>query len=298
MSRRTAWSKSSLPSDRIKPQTRPPNTPKRKAKAGTPPPQAPKSAAVRALEETIASLQNTSSGERDTQGGCFCQGHTTSPRTSPLCAHCGLIMCALNPPHLACPHCSAPLASPPAREALLSRLQQNLVEVQSKEEEDAARAREEARRAEGAFPLLGVGVNSGTSSPQPQQTHKVLSLNAKTKRVTLASYSPPLPPLLSLRNQPLQISSPEQRVHRESPPPPHEIAYARGPSDPARSWLDMRGDGFVRTLTYVRDPDVVREEARVKRKAERKALKALKALEDKKVDANNPGPAEDSASHS
>ncbi|KAI5114745.1 hypothetical protein M0805_008656, partial [Coniferiporia weirii] len=169
------------------------------------------------------------------------------------------------------PHCTTPLLSVTAREALLDRLRGELETTKAQEEEDAARAREEARVAAGAFPQLGGAAGAGGESRTPPQTHKVLSLNAKTKRVTVASYSPaPSPaPSRPQESEGPRAETPPTRI----PPPPREIVHASRRPDPARPWADVRSDGFTRTLTYVRDPQIEREEARENRKA-RKAMKA------------------------
>ncbi|KAH8107380.1 hypothetical protein DFH11DRAFT_1517664, partial [Phellopilus nigrolimitatus] len=239
----------------------------------------------RALEGTIADLASSSGRERDAQGGCFCQARAHGlARHAPLCAHCGFVLCALNPPHLACPHCSAPLLSPPAHAALLESLGSELAAVLAREEAVAQREREEAREAAGAFPQLlpGDSRGGGPSVPSPaavkaNQAHKVLSLSAKTKRVTVASYTPPRPPAPATfsnsgaggEDSATVDNPPPVRV----PPPGRAVPHARGRPDGTRPLADVRGDGFVRTLTYVREPRIDREELKEGLKA-RKAKKA------------------------
>ncbi|KAI9511067.1 hypothetical protein F5148DRAFT_953238, partial [Russula earlei] len=58
----------------------------------------------------------------------------------PLCTGCGLIVCALHPPHRVCPHCAAPLLTPPERAALIAQLEE--LRDQTLAEEAAARERE------------------------------------------------------------------------------------------------------------------------------------------------------------
>ncbi|GJE90406.1 zf-C2HC5 domain-containing protein [Phanerochaete sordida] len=210
MSYKTAWSKGggSMPSDRIPSRT---TTPKpkpakgnRSAGTSTPgTPSAPKSKEVLRLETLRDGMQAlVSSGgvpQKDPRGGCFCQArsHVISPY-NPACMQCGLPLCQLNLPHYACPSCNAPLHIPSAQHALLARI---LDELDSTlEREDAARRRveDERKRVEGSFPMLA-GAGPAPSvlllpqhQPQQQQqpqAHKVLSLNAKTKRVTVASYT-------------------------------------------------------------------------------------------------------------
>ncbi|KAH8107382.1 hypothetical protein DFH11DRAFT_1748167 [Phellopilus nigrolimitatus] len=193
---RTPWAHSSVPSDRIKPHSRPSTPAKNKGKAkdtSAPVQHAPKSAAVRALEATIADLTSSSGRERDAQGGCFCQARTHALAShTPLCAHCGLVLCALNPPHLAFPHCSAPLLSSSAHAAPLESLASELAAVLAREEADAQREREEARETAGAFPQHLPGEARAACSAwrvrrcRMRMAHKVLSLNAKMKHVTVA----------------------------------------------------------------------------------------------------------------
>lgn len=71
--RKTAWSKSSVPSDRIPPlrstNTPPPNRSKGKAKESGP----PKSKDVLKLETLLEGLR-AGVGSKDPSGVCFCQG--------------------------------------------------------------------------------------------------------------------------------------------------------------------------------------------------------------------------------
>ncbi|KAH8107386.1 hypothetical protein DFH11DRAFT_1192993 [Phellopilus nigrolimitatus] len=288
MVHRTPWAHSSVPSDRIKPHSRPSTPAKNKGKANdtsAPVQHAPKSAAVRALESTIADLTSSSGRERDAQGGCFCQARTHElARHTPLCAHCGLVLCALNPPHLACPHCATPLLSPSAHTALLESLGSELAAVLAREETDAQRKGEEAREAAGAFPQLLPGDARGggpklasPTAPKANQAHRVLSLNAKTKRVTVASYTPPRPPAPTTSSN--SGAGGEDSMTADDPPPVRvpppacAVLHARDRPNATRPWADVRGDGFVRTLTYVREPRIDREEVKEGRKT-RKAKKA------------------------
>lgn len=76
MSRNTAWSHSSLSSDRIKPKGAP-NVAKPKGKGkqqAQQPPDPPKSKDVRRIETLLQSAKNSTGRERDPKGGCFCLG--------------------------------------------------------------------------------------------------------------------------------------------------------------------------------------------------------------------------------
>ncbi|KZT21133.1 hypothetical protein NEOLEDRAFT_1038013, partial [Neolentinus lepideus HHB14362 ss-1] len=92
---------------------------------------------------------------KDPKGGCFCRARVHDLSSyAPICKSCGLVLCSVNLPHFACPHCTAPLLSAPAREALILRLQDQIGAARAREEADRLHAKEEARRAAGAFPPL------------------------------------------------------------------------------------------------------------------------------------------------
>ncbi|PBK91858.1 hypothetical protein ARMGADRAFT_1166053 [Armillaria gallica] len=224
----TPWSSSgSLSSDRIKPRhTTQPQ--KQKQKQKPPQPQAqrgPKSKQLISLE----SLQTSATPVPDPKGGCFCQAkeHSLSPYTS-ACLTCGLVLCSLNLPQHACPHCHQP---PPNREALIVRLQGEIDELARKEEEE----RERARKALGAFPALGGGgARGGRATPPPPSQHKVLSVNSKTKKVTVSSYT----------STPVH-SRPETPAEEEPvrvPPPPSEVVHAKRKVDPSRPFANYVGE--------------------------------------------------------
>lgn len=195
---------------------------------------------------------------------------------SPICTRCGLVLCVLNQPYLACPHCQSALLSDTAKNALIEKLQVELTETIIREEEDAERARNEAKRAEGAFPLLGMNAQTGpvpSATPAPaqkqpqrqpqQQTHKVLSLNSKTKKVTVASYVPLPVPLQSSNSG----RSDDGRVDEPKPvrvPPPLLTNVELGP---ARTWAELRG----RRLTYQPDPAVEAARKKALRKEKKRA---------------------------
>ncbi|KAI0666840.1 hypothetical protein C8Q78DRAFT_1072192 [Trametes maxima] len=254
----TAWTKkgSSLPSDRIPPkaQARTQAVPAKAKGKRKDEPAPPKSKDVRRLEKLRDDLRKASGHDKDPKGGCFCQArmHSLSAYT-PVCRACGLILCELNLPHYACPHCAGPLLNPAARETLLDALESKVTETLAKEEEDRQRALQEAQNAEGAFPTLSAaGSRSGTPGPGPgvdahpvNQTHKVLSLDSKTRRVKVASYTPPS----------LSRAASSDKVNKEPPPepehkrvlaPPKEVVCAAAPSI-QRPWANMRG----LAVTYV-----------------------------------------------
>ena len=141
-----------------------------------------------------------------------------------------------------------------------------------KEEEDAERAREDARRAEGAFPMLGANAQPGpipssvSAQKQPQrqpqpQSRKVLSLNSKTKKVMMASYtSAPAPQ--SYSGQAENTRDNEPKPVRVPPPPPRDVG-----SEPVRPWTELKG----RRLIYQPDPVVEAERRKALRKEKKRA---------------------------
>ncbi|KAL5494561.1 hypothetical protein ACEPAI_22 [Sanghuangporus weigelae] len=285
MSHKTPWSHASLLSDRVKPRNHATNSPKLKGKGKELLTQeAPKSLTVLALETSINQLQSETGNRRDPKDGCFCLARTHDLSAyCPICTHCGLILCSLNAPCYACPHCSSPLLSSAGRVFLLERLRNDLAEVIAKEEEEADRAREEARQAAGAFPSLNGNNTSQSQQAQQTQTHKVLSLNSKTKRVTVASYTPaPMPAKTSTRSETKERDPSPECV----PPPPHERMLAQQPPAAGRPWQDVRGDGFIRPLTYMCNPRSDREHLR----EERRARKKNKRIPEAEIGGNNEGP--------
>jgi len=249
--RQTAWTnKSSVPSDRI-PPSRPASGQGKKAAKGKQQEQ-PKSEEVRRLERLRDALRDASSKDRDPKGGCFCQArvHRLSPHT-PICYGCGLVLCDVNLPQFACPHCKSPLLTPSARDSLVATLDSQIAETLAREEESRERALQQAREAAGAFPTL-----SGASGPQQpdmlsshpmNQTHKILSLNSKTKKVTISSYTPPA---MSRSSSKEKVKEKQEEEQTRVPAPPPEVFYAKAGSDPLRPWANLRGP----TVTYVPPP--------------------------------------------
>lgn len=153
-----------------------------------------------------------------------------------MCRQCGLILCMLNPPYYACPHCASALSDEREREALVGRLERELAEQQAREETARQRAIEEARAAEGAFPMLpGSQAQIQTSrTPPPTTTRTVLSLNSGTKRVTVSSYSTPTP------SRPASRGEDREEEEGRVPGPPGEVSYVKEPLDPSRPWRNVR----------------------------------------------------------
>ncbi|KAK0497542.1 hypothetical protein EDD18DRAFT_1462310 [Armillaria luteobubalina] len=234
MSTPTPWS--SLPSDRIKPQSQSQKTPKQKQKqkqkqqGGAQP--NPKSRQLLALENLLHAVQSTGANANavpDPKGGS---------RTPPFPLHPRLPHLRAPPLHAQPPAPRLPALPPPPAprltESAIVKLQGEIGELERREEE----ARERERREVGAFPALGGGGGSGRATPTmvmppaPSQ-HKVLSVNSKTKKVTVSSYSnTPVP------SRPQTPQTPEPlRV----PPPPAEVVYAKRKVDPGRPYANFGG---------------------------------------------------------
>ncbi|KII87036.1 hypothetical protein PLICRDRAFT_176843 [Plicaturopsis crispa FD-325 SS-3] len=283
----TPWTKkaSSLPSDRIQPRmSRPPTTPSSSKGKGKPK-EPPKSKEVRRLEALLDGLRGSTGKDKDPSGGCFCQarGHDLST-FNPICRDCGLILCALNLPQYACPHCRAALLTPAARDSLIVRVEEQIADTLSREEDARERAAEEARRAVGAFPTLAGGAPTPAGAPAPNQTHKVLSLNSKTKKVTVSSFTKP---------PPRPVSRAEEEIEDEPdrlPPPPSEVLYATRKPDPARPWLRLRDEN----VRYVPPPVVAAQEQKGTNKRRRQTRGGDKSAG---VEGGSRGPDASTSSH-
>ncbi|KIK95284.1 hypothetical protein PAXRUDRAFT_393342 [Paxillus rubicundulus Ve08.2h10] len=244
---RKGWSKlGSLPSDHIRLQ-HPPAVPKQQSKgkgrAGSTDP--PKSSAVRTLEAFVDSVRKSSGSEKDPKGGCFCQArqHDLS-KYVPLCRQCGLVLCTLNLPYHACPHCGGVLLDAFHHSALIVTLDEDLAKQIAQEGRARQRAIEEARIAAGAFPMLpgSLPPKSSRTPPPPPHSYKVLSLDSKTKRATVTSYTnTPAPSRPASRAE--DVKEEEQRVPAPSP----GISYVKEPPDPSRPWRNVRAG----ELSYV-----------------------------------------------
>ncbi|KZS96778.1 hypothetical protein SISNIDRAFT_482572 [Sistotremastrum niveocremeum HHB9708] len=241
----TAWVKSGLPSDRIRPgpsRTTPSPRPQdnsRSKSGGKAKDATPKSFEVRRLERLADVFAKISYTFR---------------------AHAKLSL----------------MRTIVATEELLSLLDLRIAETIAKEIEAREREIEEQRKAIGAFPTLGASV-SGSSTPvgmrssspalppppsAPPQTRKVLSLNPNTKKVTISSFqpAPPKPATPTMTDDEKE----EAGVVRIGPPPKRE------PPGPVKSWRDHAGGRML----YVRPPpppkDVQNPDQKGKQKSRRK----------------------------
>ncbi|KAF9465514.1 hypothetical protein BDZ94DRAFT_1189355 [Collybia nuda] len=244
---KTAWSKtgSSVPSDRILPiHKQAPTNSKGKGKQLLLEP--PKSKETRRLETLLRALRDSRGSDRDQKGGCFCQAreHALSP-CSPLCNSCGLILCSVNLPQYACPHCASPVVTVTVRNSIVIRLESQISETIAQEKRDREKKLEEARQAAGAFPTLtgqterSSGISPSLNSNQP---HKVLSLNSATKKVTLSSYNTTL-----ISSRPSSRAESEEEEPIRVPPPPTEVVHSKRHVDRSRPWENLTNSriGYV-----------------------------------------------------
>ncbi|KAG1876731.1 hypothetical protein C8R48DRAFT_745328 [Suillus tomentosus] len=241
----TPWSKAagSLPSDRLpRPAQRPQHVSQKQSKGKGKNQEPSKSKAIRKLESLAEGVRKSSGREKDPKGGCFCQAreHDLSPYTA-ICRGCGLILCAINLPYYACPHCSAVLLSDIVRSSLSARFDEEISKQVAKEEEGRLRVVQQARDAEGAFPVLPGSaaatppILSSTPSRPTAQTHKVLSLNSKTKKYTVSSYTN-----TPVSSRPASRAESEvEEVHRVGAPPP-EVDFVKRTPDRNHPWSNMR----------------------------------------------------------
>lgn len=126
----------------------------------------------------------------------------------------------------------------------MGRLEGELAEQKAKEEAERQKVIEEARTAQGAFPILlgsqahtQMARTSRTPPPLPT-TRTVLSLNSETKKVTVSSYSTPMvtPSRPVSRGQDMEEEEEEGRVLG----PLGEVRYVKEPPDPGRPWKNMQ----------------------------------------------------------
>lgn len=283
----TAWSKpkpaQSLTSDLLGSRSRPTSAQnKTRSKDNSPTPPPSKSKAVRRLERLINSLESGVPPSNAGREGCFCNGectgfcclhiiefqllitwsiarqHDLSPYT-PLCPHCGLVLCVLQAPSLPCPSCHSPILSPAARSALLSRLSAELQNILMKEEalREAARIEQEQREIEarggGAFPSLGPSQGSGAGrnihappvQQPPEAPRKVISLSGGKKggRVVVSSFTPAPPPPPKPAGDQVEVDDVYDGKTPVPPPPSEPDSMARTGTE--RRWEDLRGGGMM-----------------------------------------------------
>lgn len=128
----------------------------------------------------------------------------------------------------------------------MDKLEIQISDTIAREIDQRERAIEAARQQAGAFPILS-GASSGSAgksptssdaqfTPRPStQTHKVLSLNSKTKKVIVSSYTTtPVP------SRPVsRAESVEEEPHR-IPPPPSDVEHVKAVIDESRPWRNLK----------------------------------------------------------
>ena len=168
---------------------------------------------------------------------------------TPLCSACGLVLCALHAPHHPCPHCTAQLLDPPARDALIVLLDERRALTLAEEASARIRAAEEVRLTQGAFPALG-GAAAAAAVPGKGAGGgaRVLSVSVdahgQTKRVMVETYR------AADKREEGEDSGDD--VPPRVPPPPREVQYIRAPRGPATRWAVWKdGEGGAK---YVAPP--------------------------------------------
>lgn len=241
----TAWTQAgSLTSDRLQPRQppAPQQQPQLNKKKNNNNSTSQKSKQVQKLEQILQGFQQDNN-TRDPAGGCFCQARTHSlSKYTPNCLNCGLVLCTLQLPFHLCPHCSEPLVAQSSRDSLISRIEDELEQVLRKEEEERIRVQQEREQAQGAFPTLAS--STGTAEPRkPAQPRNVLSVNSKTGKMKMATYS--TPSVLSGYMPEKGKERDKEREVREHPPPA-EIDYVQGITLKPTSWKNLRHE-----VTYI-----------------------------------------------
>lgn len=183
---------------------------------------------------------------------------------TPMCHLCGLILCELHSPASPCPSCFSPILSDHDRAALLVTLEnekahQLAMEAEQREQERIERQRQkEVQAGGGAFPSLTVSTGSGSSTPQGRLTptpdgggtHKVLSLNSRTKHVTVRTITPSTSAPTSRPASRAATAEELAEKERLKPvlPPRDKVDYVRDAvAPPNRPWMNLRGP----VLTYI-----------------------------------------------
>jgi len=146
-----------------------------------------------------------------------------------------------------------PLLAPPARAALIAQLEE--LRMCTLKEEAVAREREaeELRSAEGAFPALSGGGGNAAAAAAARGGgaggggggggHRVLSVDSRTKRIRVQSYSGVSSSGLESEEEGTEA---EDGIEPCVPPPPLEVEYVRVQRGPATRWVDLKGGGTVK----------------------------------------------------
>ena len=173
--------------------------------------------------------------------------------------NCGLVLCQLQHPALPCPSCRSSLfLQPSTRTSVRARLSAELEAVLKAEEaaRETERAESQQRAIEaaggGAFPVLQPSSVSALS-PLASQPHKVLSLNSKTRKVTLSTASRTNTPPASSGPSAAELAADEEELEdvvsreerKSSVPPPRAITEHAQRKGTERRWEPLRGNGAV-----------------------------------------------------
>lgn len=142
-----------------------------------------------------------------------------------------------------------------ARLSLIQSLEHSIANTLAQEANERQQAIEEARRAAGAFPTLAasaVASHPGGLDAHPvNQPHKVLSLNSKTKKVTVSSYTKAQrPPNISTFKG--AAAEPVEPEPRRVPRPPPEVPFSSKPQNTDRLWMNVRPGS--KPVTYIPPP--------------------------------------------
>jgi hypothetical protein len=145
----------------------------------------------------------------------------------------------LNPPMHSCPSCHSALLRPPEAQALLATVEEELQAVLQKEEDKRRETEAERKRIEGGFPTLGA---ANTSSPVEPQAYKVMSLNSKSKKITVLTKVQRATPPSSLSASRAQTPDLEEGLPKRVPPPPAEVPVPAAPKvkPKDRPWMNLR----------------------------------------------------------
>lgn len=138
-----------------------------------------------------------------------------------------------------------------ALQTLLSTVENELSEILQKEEDERQRIEDERRRREGGFPTLQAAAAAASSTNLaaqgglPPTQYKVLSLNSKTKKPTVTSFSEKPRATPSSSRTASRAESPadlEAGLPPRIPPPPDEVVVEKIPPAVARDrpWYNAR----------------------------------------------------------
>lgn len=178
--------------------------------------------------------------------------------------NCGLVLCSLQHPVLPCPSCRLSLLSQPSTQfALAAKLYVELDKVLQQEAEARESERLENLQREleaaggGAFPVLHPSAQSNHEARN--EPRKVLSLNTKTKKATITTFSRATIPqsaaeAASTVNDEDDLADVISHAERKTRVPPPKVAPDHAErTGTERRWEPLKGGGAM----YVQPPRVV-----------------------------------------